>query len=211
MNVRLTLLYTTVVFLAREAFRKACLGHSTQQSWRHTVHLTWLAVPLGICWSVILGGIWLSMLEVPDPAIIPHYGTGVLAFGFSAVIELMSEPFWVLAQAHLFVRLKVIAESLAIIVRCSVTVTLVLLWPQWRLLIFALAQVLYTSLLSLLHRLLRKVSWFSGGREEIVSSSQHDGIFTPTLCISGLFGLEAGLASLELLQAVVSETDSYRR
>ncbi|XP_073421304.1 man(5)GlcNAc(2)-PP-dolichol translocation protein RFT1-like [Dendrobates tinctorius] len=47
------------------------------------------------------------------------------------------------------ISLQVIVESLAIIVRCSVTVTLVLLWPQWRLLIFALAQVLYTSLLSL--------------------------------------------------------------
>ncbi|XP_073430399.1 man(5)GlcNAc(2)-PP-dolichol translocation protein RFT1-like [Dendrobates tinctorius] len=116
---------------------------------REVIGVVNVRVPLGICWSVILGGIWLSMLEVPDPAIIPHYGTGVLAFGFSAVIELMSEPFWVLAQAHLFVRLKVIAESLAIIVRCSVTVTLVLLRPQWGLLIFALAQVLYTSLLSL--------------------------------------------------------------
>ncbi|KAM4021864.1 man(5)GlcNAc(2)-PP-dolichol translocation protein RFT1 [Anomaloglossus baeobatrachus] len=148
-NVRLTLLYTTVVFLAREAFRRACLSHSAQQSWRHTIHLTWLAVPLGVCWSVILGWVWLHILEVPDPAIIPHYGTGVLAFGFSAVIELMAEPFWVLAQAHLFVRLKVIAESLAIIVRCSVTVTLVLLWPHWGLFIFSLAQVLYTTLLSL--------------------------------------------------------------
>ncbi|XP_044157367.1 protein RFT1 homolog [Bufo gargarizans] len=148
-NVRLTLLYTTIVFLAREAFRKACLSHSAQQSWRHTIHLTWLAVPLGICWSLVLGWIWLNILEVPDPAVIPHYGPGVLAFGFSAVIELIAEPFWVLAQAHLFVRLKVIAESLAIIVRCSVTVILVLIWPHWGLLIFSFAQVLYTSLLSL--------------------------------------------------------------
>ncbi|XP_040263022.1 protein RFT1 homolog [Bufo bufo] len=148
-NVRLTLLYTTIVFLAREAFRKACLSHSAQQSWRHTIHLTWLAVPLGICWSLVLGWIWLNILEVPDPAVIPHYGPGVLAFGFSAVIELLAEPFWVLAQAHLFVRLKVIAESLAVIVRCSVTVILVLICPHWGLLIFSFAQVLYTSLLSL--------------------------------------------------------------
>lgn len=148
-NVRLTLLYTTVVFLAREAFRKACLSHSAQQSWSHTIHLTWLAVPLGICWSLALGWIWLSILEVPDPADIPHYGFGVVAFGFSAVIELLAEPFWVLAQAHLFVRLKVIAESLAIILRCSVTVVLVLIRPQWGLLIFSFAQVLYTSILSL--------------------------------------------------------------
>ncbi|XP_077308400.1 man(5)GlcNAc(2)-PP-dolichol translocation protein RFT1 [Lithobates pipiens] len=148
-NVRLTLLYTTVVFLAREAFRRACLSHSTRQSWTHTIHLTWLAVPLGIGWSFILGWIWLRVLEVPDPEIIPHYGTSVLAFGVSAVVELIAEPFWVLAQAHLFVRLKVVAESLAIILRCSVTVILVLLCPQWGLLIFSFTQILYTSLLAL--------------------------------------------------------------
>ncbi|KAM3915243.1 man(5)GlcNAc(2)-PP-dolichol translocation protein RFT1 [Leptodactylus fuscus] len=162
-NVRLTLLYTTVVFLAREAFRRACLSHSTQQSWRCTIHLTWLAVPLGVCWSLVLGWIWLNILEVPDPADIPHYGIGVLAFGFSSVIELIAEPFWVLAQAHLFVRLKVIAESLAIIVRCSVTVVLVLIWPHWGLLIFSLAQVLYTSLLSLCYILY--FAKFLGSRE----------------------------------------------
>ncbi|KAM9327123.1 man(5)GlcNAc(2)-PP-dolichol translocation protein RFT1 [Gastrophryne carolinensis] len=147
-NVRLTLLYTTVVFLAREAFRRACLSHSTQQSWRHTIHLTWLAVPLGIIWSIILGWIWLNLLEVPDAAKIPHYVTGVLAYGVSAVVELIAEPFWVLAQAHLFVRLKVIAESLAIIFRCSVTVILVLACPHWGLLIFSFTQILYTGVLS---------------------------------------------------------------
>ncbi|XP_018430391.1 PREDICTED: protein RFT1 homolog, partial [Nanorana parkeri] len=139
-NVRLTLFYTTVVFLAREAFRRACLSHSTQQSWTHTIHLTWLAVPLGLGWSFILGWIWLRVLDAPDPEIIPHYGTGVLAFGISAVVELIAEPFWVLAQAYLFIRLKVVAESLAVILRCSVTVILVLLCPQWGLLIFSFTQ-----------------------------------------------------------------------
>lgn len=38
---------------------------------------------------------------------VPHYQAGVVAFGLSAIIELLGEPFWVLAQAHLFVRLKV--------------------------------------------------------------------------------------------------------
>ncbi|XP_053324645.1 protein RFT1 homolog [Spea bombifrons] len=148
-NVRLTLFYTTVVFLAREAFRRACLSHSSQQSWRQTINLIWLAVPLGICWSLILGWIWLNVLEVPDPEIIPHYSTGVLAFGLSSVIELLSEPFWVLAQAHLFVRLKVVSESLAIITRCFITVILVLICPHWGLVIFSLAQIVYTSLLAL--------------------------------------------------------------
>lgn len=47
------------------------------------------------------------MLEVPDPNVVPHYGAGVVLFGLSAVLELLGEPLWVLAQAHLFVKLKV--------------------------------------------------------------------------------------------------------
>lgn len=46
-----------------------------------------------------------------DPDVIPHYGTGVVLFGFSAVVELLGEPFWVLAQAHMFVKLKVSVPS----------------------------------------------------------------------------------------------------
>lgn len=51
------------------------------------------------------------MLEVPDPNVVSHYGTGVVVFGLSAVVELLGEPFWVLAQAQMFVRLKVSVPS----------------------------------------------------------------------------------------------------
>uniref|UniRef100_A0A8C2T4V7 Protein RFT1 homolog n=2 Tax=Coturnix japonica TaxID=93934 RepID=A0A8C2T4V7_COTJA len=106
-------------------------------------------VPLGVFWSVFLGFVWLHVLEVPDPSVVPHYQAGVVAFGLSAVVELLGEPFWVLAQAHLFVRLKVIAESLSIVSKCTLTVILVILYPQWGLHIFSLAQLLYTSVLVL--------------------------------------------------------------
>uniref|UniRef100_A0A674JQC1 Protein RFT1 homolog n=1 Tax=Terrapene triunguis TaxID=2587831 RepID=A0A674JQC1_9SAUR len=148
-NVRLTLLYSTVVFLAREAFRRACLSGSTKRNWTQTINLLWLTVPLGVCWSLFLGWIWLRLLEVPDPNSVPYYKIGVVAFGLSAVVELLGEPFWVLAQAHLFIRLKVIAESLSIISKCILTVILVVLYPQWGLYIFSLAQLLYTSILVL--------------------------------------------------------------
>ena len=75
-------------------------------------------------WSLFLGWVWLQLLEVPDPHVVPHYGTGVVVFGFSAVVELLGEPFWVLAQAHMFVKLKVSerqSHSLTdhCLVRCS--------------------------------------------------------------------------------------------
>ena len=62
-------------------------------------------------WSAFLGFVWLHLLEVPDPSGVPHYRAGVVAFGLSAVVELLGEPCWVLAQAHLFVRLKVSEEA----------------------------------------------------------------------------------------------------
>ncbi|XP_019402975.1 PREDICTED: protein RFT1 homolog isoform X1 [Crocodylus porosus] len=148
-NVRLTLLYSTTVFLAREAFRRACLSGSTRRNWTKTINLLWLTVPLGVFWSLFLGWVWLRLLEVPDPDVVPHYEFGVIAFGLSAVVELLGEPFWVLAQAHLFVRLKVIAESLSILSKCLLTVILVALLPHWGLYIFSLAQLLYTSVLVL--------------------------------------------------------------
>lgn len=69
--------------------------------------LNFCRVPLGLCWCVFLGWIWLDVLEVPNENAVPYYNFGVLAFCLSAVIELLGEPFWVLAQIHLLVRLKV--------------------------------------------------------------------------------------------------------
>ncbi|XP_044880742.1 protein RFT1 homolog isoform X2 [Mauremys mutica] len=114
-NVRLTLLYSTIVFLAREAFRRACLSGSTKRNWTKTINLLWLTVPLGLCWSLFLGWIWLQLLEVPDPNSVPYYKIGVVAFGLSAVVELLGEPFWVLAQAHLFIRLKLLYTSILVL------------------------------------------------------------------------------------------------
>uniref|UniRef100_A0A8D1B8H1 Protein RFT1 homolog n=1 Tax=Sus scrofa TaxID=9823 RepID=A0A8D1B8H1_PIG len=148
-NVRLTLLYSTTIFLAREAFRRACLSGGTQRHWSQTLNLLWLTVPLGVFWSLFLGWVWLQLLEVPDPNVVPHYGTGVAAFGLSAVVELLGEPLWVLAQAHMFVRLKVIAESLSVILKSILTALLVLWLPHWGLCIFSLAQLFFTAVLVL--------------------------------------------------------------
>nr|KAF6475940.1 RFT1-like protein [Rousettus aegyptiacus] len=98
---------------------------------------------------MFLGWVWLRLLEVPDPDVVPYYGTGVVVFGLSAVVELLGEPFWVLAQAHMFVKLKVIAESLSVILKSVLTAFLVLWLPHWGLYIFSLAQLFYTAVLVL--------------------------------------------------------------
>lgn len=92
-------------------------------------------------WAALLVCVWLWLLEVPDPQGVPHYGSAVVLFAMSGVQELLAEPLWVLAQAHMFVRLKVVAESLAMVAKCSVTVVAVVLAPEWGLYIFSAAHV----------------------------------------------------------------------
>uniref|UniRef100_A0A8C8D171 Protein RFT1 homolog n=1 Tax=Oncorhynchus tshawytscha TaxID=74940 RepID=A0A8C8D171_ONCTS len=148
-NVRLTLLYSTLVFLSREAFRRACLSGGTDHNWRQVINLLWLTLPLGVLWASLLVCVWLWLLEVPDPLTIPHYGPAVGLFALAALQELLAEPLWVLAQAHMFVRLKVVAESLAMVAKCVLTVVLVVSAPQWGLYIFSAAQLVYTGFLVL--------------------------------------------------------------
>uniref|UniRef100_A0A8C9YXZ0 Protein RFT1 homolog n=1 Tax=Sander lucioperca TaxID=283035 RepID=A0A8C9YXZ0_SANLU len=150
-NVRLTLLYSTLVFLSREAFRRACLSgvSGPNHSWRQVINLLWLTLPLGVLWAALLVCVWLWLLEVPDPLTVPYYGPAVVLFALSGVQELLAEPLWVLAQAHMFVRLKVVAESLAMIAKCSMTVVLVVFAREWGLYIFSAAHLVYTGFLVL--------------------------------------------------------------
>lgn len=150
-NVRLTLLYSTLVFLSREAFRRACLsgGSGSSHSWRQVINLLWLTLPLGVLWALLLVCIWLWLLEVPDPHSVPYYSPAVVLFALGGVQELLAEPLWVLAQAHMFVRLKVVSESLAMIAKCSITVVMVVFAREWGLYIFSVAHCVYTGFLVL--------------------------------------------------------------
>lgn len=106
-----------------------------------SVPLSPLRLPLGVLWAALLACVWLWLLEVPDPQTVPFYKPAVLLFAFAGVQELLAEPLWVLAQAHMFVRLKVVAESLAMIAKCSLTVVLVVSSREWGLYIFSAAHV----------------------------------------------------------------------
>ncbi|KAG7283212.1 hypothetical protein CRUP_004954 [Coryphaenoides rupestris] len=144
-NVRLMLLYSTLVFLSREAFRRACLSGSSGagHNWRQTINLLWLTLPLGVLWAAVFVCVWLWLLEVPDPRDIPHYAPAVWLFALAALQELLAEPLWVLAQAHMFVRLKVVAESLAMVAKCVLTVVLVLVYTGFLVLCYLVYFVLF--------------------------------------------------------------------
>ena len=71
----------------------------------------------------------------------PHYRFAVMTFGFCAWIELFVEPLWVIGQAFLFVKLRVISEGAAILAKCIATVPLVVFFPHWGLISFNVTMV----------------------------------------------------------------------
>ncbi|XP_069795623.1 man(5)GlcNAc(2)-PP-dolichol translocation protein RFT1 isoform X2 [Narcine bancroftii] len=213
-NVRLMLLYSTVVFLAREAFRKACLNVGVERRWTQIINLLWLTVPLGIFWALLLAWVWLNLVAIPDPAVVPHYEVGVVAFGLSAVVELLSEPMWVLAQVHMLVSLKVIAESLAMAVKCVLTVVCITLAPHWGLYVFSLAQLLYSSTLLVCYLLY--FMKFIGSREAQRKSFPLSTLTDLLPKLSYQHGIDLRLAKLtwtfckqSLLKQILTEGERY--
>ena len=150
-NVRLMLLNQTIVFVAREAFRKVCLSKTSDKKWPQVINLLWCVFPLGVVLSFALGYIWLYRLEVPDPVKIPNYSLAVFAFAASGSIELLSEQLWVVAQAFVFLRLKVIIEGIANFARCVITLGLVVFLPDLGIISFCLAQIVFSVLSMVLY------------------------------------------------------------
>eukprot|EP00123_Amoebidium_parasiticum_P021819 comp7428_c1_seq1/m.3099 comp7428_c1_seq1/g.3099 ORF comp7428_c1_seq1/g.3099 comp7428_c1_seq1/m.3099 type:complete len:574 (-) comp7428_c1_seq1:73-1794(-) len=146
-NVRLTLLYTTCLFLSREGFRKACINYSRDR-WHQVNNIIWLSVPFGVVTSFFFGYIWAYKLEQPGEDLL-YYHESVALYCIAVVIELLAEPAFIFCQVHLFVGARVLIEGLALTVRCVLTVALVLLRPDLGLLLFGIAQCLFSIILVL--------------------------------------------------------------
>ena len=90
-NVRLLLLVDTIIFISREAFRKACLKKPSNGDWRGTINLVWLSVPIGIASSLIFGYIWIYYFDQPSPEFIDQYVQAVILVSLSAIGKSFSE------------------------------------------------------------------------------------------------------------------------
>ncbi|RLU20246.1 hypothetical protein DMN91_006853 [Ooceraea biroi] len=139
-NVRLLLLESMILFLSREPFMKACLTNTAEHNWAQVVNLLWLTVPICVVMSLLFGYIWLFVLSTAEE--LPLYYTfAVWAVGLSCVIELSSLIVQLVASAFLFVRLKIILDTIMIAIRTMTFVPLILYNPENALLAFGIAQL----------------------------------------------------------------------
>ena len=65
------------------------------------------SVPVSVVVSAALAGLWLHVLSQPEPEVTSEYRLGVWVTAAMVVMETTAQPLIILAQAMLFVKLKV--------------------------------------------------------------------------------------------------------
>ncbi|WKY03720.1 hypothetical protein Q1695_005017 [Nippostrongylus brasiliensis] len=133
-NVRLALLYNTVLFLTREPMRKANILRSSIPCF---INMIWLSSLVALVLSAVCAQFWYlfsSSHNVPFPVL--------LAFPLSAVVESFAEPFAVISLRFSLTGHFAIAQSLLILLQRVFVLVLLFSTTLSHLYIFAYAQVL---------------------------------------------------------------------
>ncbi|KAK7937948.1 Oligosaccharide translocation protein RFT1 [Apiospora aurea] len=145
-STQLEVYYLSVLFFARESLRVAIqrqgpttttatstgenskdnkngdnkVSSDSAQDSQSVVNVGHLALVLGLGAAVGLGGAYLKYVDAAT-ASTPHLDTALYIYGLAAVIELLSEPAFVVLQHRLRFGPRAAAESYATFVRCIVT------------------------------------------------------------------------------------------
>ncbi|XP_047533081.1 protein RFT1 homolog [Vanessa atalanta] len=141
MNVRLLLLESTILFLSREPFHRACLGQKDEFIWHQVMNQIWLSVPLSCLLSFIFVYIWLYILPLGHPELVFQYEFGCWSVALSCILELCSANIVLVTQLFCFVKLKVILDTLHIFVRTVLFLSIIVYDRSLALIAFSVAQV----------------------------------------------------------------------
>ncbi|KAL7129131.1 hypothetical protein ABFS83_04G185700 [Erythranthe nasuta] len=149
--VQFHLFVTCVLFLSREGFRRACMrtymkcdgdsGTGVNANAAKLLKVGWMTFPLGILVTLAacLFVFWWQGLSYSSP-----YAQAILIHGFACVLELLAEPFYILSQNLVLLRLRLVVETAATLFRCIITSILILKQPSLeKAIVFALSQVTY--------------------------------------------------------------------
>ncbi|XP_057549794.1 uncharacterized protein LOC130827912 isoform X1 [Amaranthus tricolor] len=146
--VQFHLFVTCILFLSREGFRRACMraeiksdDSSMEDYAAKVLKVAWLSFPLGIIVIVISCAFifWWQELSYSSP-----YGQAILLNGFACSLELLAEPFYILAQYMFCLKLRMVVESAATLARCVTSYVLIVRKIDMeKAIVFALSQVSY--------------------------------------------------------------------
>ncbi|KAK3942804.1 oligosaccharide translocation protein RFT1, variant [Diplogelasinospora grovesii] len=171
-STQLEVYYLSVLFFTRESLRVAVQrtdlptdsGSGSQRSSVGTqavVNLGYLSIVLGIPLSFLFGWLYLSSLSAATLASTPYLIPSLYVYGAASILELLSEPAFVVMQTRLQFGTRAAAESIATFLRCTVTLGSAILAAKRGVdvgvLPFALGQVSYGIGLLLVY------TWYGSG------------------------------------------------
>ncbi|XP_042470954.1 protein RFT1 homolog [Zingiber officinale] len=152
--VQFHLFVTSILFLSREGFRRACMrtdvgsnNSSMEEDAARLLKVAWLTFPIGILFTsaACLFVFWFQKLTFSDA-----YAQAILIHGLACILELLSEPVYILSQNFLLLKLRLIVETAATLLRCMTTYILIFRKPNLEKgIVFALSQASYGSCLLL--------------------------------------------------------------
>ena len=151
-NVRLLLIFDTIIFISREAFRKSCLKKPENGDWRGTINVIWMCWPIGIFFSLVLGYIWSFHLELPkDLELHDQYHLAVILMCLSAMVELSFESCFVISQIFLWIRFRAFVDTVALGTRAFMLALIVSYKPDRTILYFGWTHLLASVIQLLLY------------------------------------------------------------
>ncbi|KAK3898695.1 Rft protein-domain-containing protein [Staphylotrichum tortipilum] len=137
-SAQLEVYYLSVIFFARESLRVAIQRQdsstitppkdgkdggagTSNRAAQAVVNLGYLAIALGIPLATVFGWLYLKSLSTSTLASAPNLVVSLYIYALAAVVELVSEPAFVMMQNRLQFGTRAAAESIATFLRCLVT------------------------------------------------------------------------------------------
>ncbi|TQN68292.1 Oligosaccharide translocation protein RFT1 [Colletotrichum shisoi] len=228
-STQLEVYYLSVLFFARESLRVAVQRQETRpastrkadddpnarvgRESQAVVNLGYLAVMLGCFVTVGLGWLYLSSAD-ESTVKTPNFLLALRLYAFAAVLELLSEPCFVLMQTRLQFGTRASAESIATFLRCVITFGTAF-WAsnagiEFGVLPFAVGQLSYGASLLLVYlwagTRLARVDGFSvlpkalgsGGQDYVASY-----FYRPTV------SLASSMMAQSLVKHVLTQGDTF--
>ncbi|XP_002510976.2 protein RFT1 homolog isoform X2 [Ricinus communis] len=150
--VQFHLFVTCVLFLSREGFRRACMraevksdGTSSEAYALKLLKVAWMTLPLGIVitFAACIFVFWWQGLNLND-----SYAQAILINACACILELLAEPLYILSQNLLLLKLRLMAETVATLLRCLTMYILIVRQPGMEKdIVFALSQTAYGACL----------------------------------------------------------------
>ena len=126
--------------------------------------------PFSILISSILTFIWCQLLSIPIQ--FNEYKNVAVMYGASAVIELLSEPIWLISQMNLMVKLRAIVEAFSLFIRICLSTVLYFKWPGLGLYAFGISQIIYSIFISGSYFVYFKIIFSKQQHKEFLISSE---------------------------------------